>query len=245
VGKVLYVAGHSGPETADDSRTHFGIFEPGVMQLFPAGRVLNLHPWEYNEVPVLLGAALKEDVPIVVLHLTRPPVTIPDRPALGMASHFAAEYGAYIVRDYRPGPRGGALIVQGTSAMANVVKILPELDARRLNVKIAYATSAELFARQTEAYRTAVLSPSDRVDSTVITTQSLASMREWIGNAEAAHYAMSSDWDNRWRTGGTVDEVLDEAHLTPKWLLAGIERFVAEREARLGRLQAEVEAAMR
>jgi transketolase len=35
VGKVIWVAGHSGPETADDSRTHFGIFEPGVTQLFP------------------------------------------------------------------------------------------------------------------------------------------------------------------------------------------------------------------
>ena len=37
VGKVLWVAGHSGPETADDSRTHFGIFAPGVTQLFPDG----------------------------------------------------------------------------------------------------------------------------------------------------------------------------------------------------------------
>jgi transketolase len=245
VGKLLYVAGHSGPETADDSRTHFGVFEPGVMQLFPAGQVLNLHPWEYNEVPVLLGAALREDVPIVVLHLTRPPITIPDRVALGMPSHLAAAQGAYVAREYRKDqPRGGALIVQGTSAMDNVVKILPELDARGLNVKIVYAASAELFARQPEAYRTAVLSPGDRADSTVITTQSLASMRDWIDNAEAVHYAMSADWDNRWRTGGTVDEVLDEAHLSPEWLLAGIERFVGGRGARLGRLQAELAAAM-
>jgi transketolase len=245
VGKLLYVAGHSGPETADDSRTHFGIFAPGVMQLFPAGHVLNLHPWEHNEVPVLLGAALKEDVPIVILHLTRPPIAIPDRAALGMPSHFAAAQGAYVVRNYRPDrPRGGAVIVQGTSAMNSLVKILPEIDARGLNVKIICATSAELFARQPEAYRSAVLSPGDRADSTVITTQSLAAMRDWIGNAEAASYAMSSDWDNRWRTGGTLDEVLDEAHLTPKWLLAGIERFVAERDARLERLQAELEAAL-
>ena len=55
VGKVLWVAGHSGPETAEDSRTHFGIFSPGVTQLFPDGAIINLHPWEYNEVPVLLA----------------------------------------------------------------------------------------------------------------------------------------------------------------------------------------------
>ncbi len=30
VGKVLWIAGHSGPETAEDSRTHFGIFSPVV-----------------------------------------------------------------------------------------------------------------------------------------------------------------------------------------------------------------------
>ena len=47
---------------------------------------------------------------------------------------------------------------------------------------------------------------------------------------------MSADWDDRWRTGGTVEEVLDEAHLSPDWLLAGIERFVAERPARAARL---------
>ena len=63
VGKVLWVAGHAGPETAEDSRTHFGIFETGVTQLFPEGHVIDLHPWEYNEVPVVLAAALATDVP--------------------------------------------------------------------------------------------------------------------------------------------------------------------------------------
>ncbi|MGA3219574.1 MAG: 1-deoxy-D-xylulose-5-phosphate synthase N-terminal domain-containing protein, partial [Acidimicrobiales bacterium] len=65
VGKLLWVAGHSGPETAEVSRTHFGIIETGVTQLFPEGRVIDLHPWEYNEVPVVLGAALALDAPIV------------------------------------------------------------------------------------------------------------------------------------------------------------------------------------
>jgi len=71
---VLWIAGHSGPETAEDPRTHFGIFSIGVTQLFPEGHVIDLHPWEYNEVPVLLGTAFGLDVPIVALHLTRPPV---------------------------------------------------------------------------------------------------------------------------------------------------------------------------
>ena len=57
VGKVIWVAGHSGPETAEDSRTHFGIFSPVVTQLFPEGHVINLRPWEHNEVAPALAAA--------------------------------------------------------------------------------------------------------------------------------------------------------------------------------------------
>ncbi|MEK6716037.1 MAG: 1-deoxy-D-xylulose-5-phosphate synthase N-terminal domain-containing protein, partial [candidate division NC10 bacterium] len=244
VGKVIWVAGHSGPETADDSRTHFGIFEPGVTQLFPEGHVINLYPWEYNEVPVLLGAALRQEVPIVALHLTRPPIEIPDREKLGMASHFEAARGAYLVREYRPGqPKGGVLIVQGTSAMVSIVKILPELDKRDLNVKIIYAASPQLFALQSKEYVQQVLSAGDRADSTVLTTQARWLMHDWLFNKVAEEYAMSSDWDNRWRTGGTLDEVIEEAHLSPQWVLEGIERFVRDRDARLGRLQAELDAA--
>jgi len=244
MGKVIWVAGHSGPETADDSRTHFGIYSPGVTQLFPEGSIINLHPWEYNEVPVLLGAALKLDVPIIGLHLTRPAIEIPDRKKLGIASHFEAARGAYLVRGYRPGqPRGGTLIVQGTSAMRSIVGILPELDERGLNVKIVCATSPQLFALQPEAYRQKLLPPGDRVDSTVITTQARWLMHDWLFNKVAEEYALATDWDNRWRTGGTLEEVVDEAHLSPRFVLEGIERFVRDRDTRLARLQAEIDMA--
>ncbi len=244
VGKVVWVAGHSGPETADDSRTHFGIFAPGVTQLFPQGSVINLHPWEYNEVPVLLGAALQQSAPIVALHLTRPTIQIPDRAALSIPSHFEAARGAYILREYTPGqPRGGTLIVQGTSGMVSVVQVLPELNRRGLNVKIVCATSPELFALQPPSYRQRVLSPGDRVDSTVVTTQARWLMRDWLFNPLAEEYALSSDWDNRWRTGGTLEEVVEEAHLSPSWVLAGIERFVRDREDRLAHIQAELDGA--
>jgi transketolase len=245
VGKVLYIAGHSGPETADDSRTHFGVFAPAVMQLFPKGQVINLHPWEHNEVPVLLGAALKQDVPVVILHLTRPPIPIPDREQLGIASHFEAARGAYVVRDYVAGkPRGGALIIQGTSSMVSVVNLLPELDQRGLNIKVVYGASHELFERQAAEYQLSILSPADRVDSTVLTTQARASMRDWLFNKTAEDYAMSADWDDRWRTGGTVDEVIEQAHLSPGWVLQGIERFVTERAERLSRMRSEIDTAL-
>jgi transketolase len=246
VGKVLWVAGHAGPETAEDSRTHFGIFETAVTQLFPEGHVIDLHPWEYNEVPVVLGAALATDVPIVALHVTRPAIEIPDREALGIPSHFEAARGAYVMRPFRAGrPHGGTVFVQGTTSTANVVKILPKLDELGLNVKIVACISPQLFAMQDEAYREEVTSLGDRWDGMAVTNRAWQTMRHWIGGPIARDYSLTSDWDDRWRTGGTVDEVIDEAHLGPEHILAAIERFVAERKVRMARLREIAEAAER
>ncbi|HEX5451355.1 MAG TPA: hypothetical protein VFW86_03115, partial [Candidatus Limnocylindrales bacterium] len=242
VGKVLWVAGHSGPETAEDSRTHFGIYEPGMTQLFPANHVVDLHPWEYNEVPVVLAAALSLDVPIVALHLTRPSIEIPDRTALGMDSHFDAARGAYLIRNYRPElPQAGMVVVRGTATTNNVVRILPQLEEAGLNVKIVASISPQLFDRQDEAWRERVASAADRWDAMAISNGSLRFMEEWITTPIAREYSMGPDWDGRWRTGGTVDEVLDEAHLSSDYLLAGIERFVRDRPDRLRRLREAVD----
>jgi len=238
LGKVLWVAGHSGPETAEDSRTHFGIFATGVTQLFPDGAVIDLHPWEYNEVPVVLAAAFAQTAPIVALHLTRPAIEIPDRAALGMASHLEAARGAYVLRPYRGDQaRGGTVFVQGTATTANVVKILPKLDERGLNVKIVAAISPQLYALQTPAYRDSVATASERIDAMVITNRARRVMSDWIDHPIVAEYTLSSDWDDRWRTGGSVEEVVAEAHLDPDHLLAGIERFVKDRDERLARLR--------
>ena len=49
-GVLHILAGHSGPETAADARTHFGIFSPQVWKLFPRDQVINLSFWDYNDV---------------------------------------------------------------------------------------------------------------------------------------------------------------------------------------------------
>ncbi|MDZ7376111.1 MAG: transketolase [candidate division KSB1 bacterium] len=239
VGKVLWIAGHSGPETAEDSRTHFGIFAPGVSQLFPEGQVINLYPWEHNEVAPMLGAALATDKPIIILHLTRPPIEIPDRQKLGIASHFEAAKGAYLIRDYKPNlPKMGTIFVQGTSTTANLIKILPRLEEAGFNVKLVAAVSYELFKLQPESYQKSIVSDSDWLDSTVITNTARRNMHDWIFSKISEQYAMCSDWDNRWRTGGSVEELCEEAHISPNWLFKGIERFVKEREQRLQMVKA-------
>ncbi len=238
VGKTIWVVGHSGPETAEDSRTHFGIFAPGVTQLFPRGQIINLHPYEYNEVPVMLGAALRMDVPIIALHLTRPSVEIPNREALGMAPYWEAAKGAYIIKDYDPDrPKKGVVFIRGTKAIDELISILPKLMEAGPNVKIVAALSWYLFERQSKEYQRAIVADKEWADAMIITNTAIDLMGNWTKTPVVKEYSLSADWDNRWRSGGTLDDVIDEAHLGARWQLAAIVKFAKERPARMKKLR--------
>ncbi len=239
VGRLLWIVGHSGPETAEDSRTHFGIFAPGVTQLFPTGHIINLHPWEHNDVAPALAAAFSTDVPIVALHLTRPAIEIPDREKLGIASHFEASKGAYLIRDYDNRPKEGVVIVRGTSSTNTIVSILEQIGSE-YNVKIVSAVSWELFRRQDQAYKDSIISETEWSDSMIVTNTGLRIMHNWISNRIVSEYSVSPDWDDNWRTGGSLDEIIDEAHLSPRWVLKAIRKFASERNSRLERLNKQV-----
>ena len=239
VGRLLWIVGHSGPETAEDSRTHFGIFAPGVTQLFPTGHIINLHPWEHNDVAPALAAAFSTDVPIVALHLTRPAIEIPDREKLGIASHFEASKGAYLIRDYDNRPKEGVVIVRGTSSTNTMVSILEQIGSEH-NVKIVSAVSWELFRRQDQAYKDSIISETEWSDSMIVTNTGLRIMHNWISNRIVSEYSVSPDWDDNWRTGGSLDEIIDEAHLSPRWVLEAIQKFASERNSRLERLNKQV-----
>lgn len=235
-GKVIWVAGHSGPETAEDSRTHFGIYSPGVTQMFPRGQVIDLHPYEPNEVGPALMAALGTDAPIVALHLTRPPIELPDRAALGMGDHREAAKGAYLMRDYDPNrAKDGCVFVRGTSCTASVVELLKQgwFDGDGPNVKLIAAVSHELFMLQPESYRNELVSAEDWANSTFITNNARQNMWLWTANRASYDYAMGPDHDQRWRTGGSVDEIIAEAKLDPASIQEGLSRFVADYDKRM------------
>ncbi len=238
VGKLIWVAGHSGPETAEDSRTHFGIFSPGVTQLLPDGQVINIHPWEHNEVAPALAAALATDIPIVAVHLTRPPIEIPDREALGMTTHLDAAKGAYIIKEYDMNrPKEGLVIVRGTSSTNSLVKILPKLKLKGPNVKVVAAISWELFQQQTEGYRQSTISNQEWMDAMVITNGAKRLMHKWIANRVVEEYSMSPDFDNRWRSGGSLDEIIAESKLDSESVWEGINQFARSRKQRLASIQ--------
>ena len=85
------------------------------------------------------------------------------------------------------------------------------------------------------AERNALVTEEDWFDSTFITNGARMLMAPWTAHRVAFDYAMGSDWDDQWRTGGSVEEIVREAHLDPEHLLEGLGRFADEREERLQR----------
>ena len=61
-------------------------------------------------------------------------------------------------------------------------------------------------------------------------------IHKWIGGKIVEEYSMSPDYDNRWRTGGSVDEIVAESKIDSLSVLKGIKKFVSERELRLSEI---------
>jgi transketolase len=239
VGVLHILSAHSGPETAADARTHFGIFAPQVWKLFPRGQAINLSFWDYNDVAPGYFAAAEiaardRRVGIITLEVARPDFPVADRNHFADTDLRAAAKGLYVIRDFAPGkPRHGYVIAQGSSSTVNLVKVLPKLEAAGVNVKVIAVISEELFDRQPQAYRDSVLPPEARYDLMVVST---GTRRMWpLRNLGPLtdEYSLTSDFDNSWRSGGLEKEVIAEAHLDPDSIFAGVERFANERERRI------------
>jgi transketolase len=241
MGVLHILVGHSGPETAADGRTHFGIFAPQVWKLFPRGQTIHLSFWDYNDVaPAYFAAAeiaaREQKVGIITLEVARPDFPVADRSTFADSDIRAAAKGFYVIRDFVPGkPRHGYVLTTGSSSTVNLVSILPKLEAAGVNVRVVAAISEELFDRQPEAYRHAVLPPEARYDLMVVST---GTRRVWplrdVGPL-TDEYSMTSDWDDQWLTGGLEPDVIAEAHLDAPSILAGISRFARERDSRMER----------
>ena len=181
-------------------------------------------------------ARVERPAAIVCLPAACADFPVADRSTFADTDLRAAAKGFYVIRDFAPGaPRHGYVITQGSSSTVNLVSVLPKLEAAGVNVKVIAAISEELFDRQPESYRHAVLPPDARYDLMVVST---GTRRVWplrdVGPL-TDEYSMTSDWDNQWLTGGLEPDVIAEAHLDAASILAGVQRFAADREKRIGR----------
>ena len=112
---------------------------------------------------------------------------------------------------------------------------MPTLKKSGPNVKIVAAISWELYKRQDKKYRELIIAPDQWNDTMVITNGALRLMNNWISNPIVKKYSMSPDFDNRWRTGGSVGQIIEESQLDPESILNGIKKFAKERLQRLNK----------
>jgi transketolase len=243
-GVLHILAGHSGPETAADARTHFGIFSPQVWKLFPRGQIISLSFWDYNDVAAGYYAAAEiaareKKVGIIAVEVARPDFPVADRSKFADTDIKAAAKGLYVIRDFTPGkPKQGYVIAQGSSATFNLVSVLPKLEEAGINVKVISAISEELFDKQPESYRKSVLPPEAVYDLMFVMS---GTRRMWpLRNVGPLtdDYSMTSDWNNQWLTGGLEPDVIAEAHLDQKSIQDGISRFAKDRSKRLEKTKA-------
>ena len=241
MGVAHVLAGHSGPETAADARTHFGIFSPQVWKLFPKGQVIVLSFWDYNDVAPGYFAAAEiaardPKVGVIVMEVARPDFAVADRSKFADTDMNAAAKGFYVIRDYDESkPKHGVVLSQGSSSTVNLVDSLDGLEEAGVNVKVVAAISEELFDRQSDEYKQSVLSDAEKFNMMVVTT---GTRRVWPVTGVGPltdEYSLTSDWDNQWLTGGTEDDVIKEAHLDQDSIFNAVKRFADDHDARLAK----------
>ena len=241
LGVLNILAGHSGPETAADARTHFGIFSPQVWKLFPRDQVINLNFWDYNDVaPGYLAAAeiaaRDPKVGVIVLEVARPDFPVIDRAKLADSDIKAAAKGFYILKDFDPSkPKEGYIVVQGSSCTSNLVAQMDAIKEAGHNVRIIAAVSEELFNRQPKQYRDEVLPESAKYNMMIVST---GTKRMWPVSGVGPlteEYSLVSDHDDVWLSGGSEGEVLKEARLDPNSIFDAVAKFATEHPERMKR----------
>ncbi len=155
-GFFIMMAAHDGPETGDDGPTHQGLFWMSLFNAYPGIKVYK--PMDANETVEMLFYALEKGEP-VAFSVMRPPTPILKRGKAACCGQDVppakeAINGAYVFKPFRengPDASAGAgkkkivLAICGGQVMANVLEILPELEAQNLDIKIIAVTSPELY----------------------------------------------------------------------------------------------------
>ena len=125
VGVLHILVGHSGPETAADGRSHFGIFATQVWKLFPRGQTIHLNLWDYNDVaPAYFAAAeiaaREPEMGIIMIEVARPDFPVADRAMFADTDLLAARKGFYMIRDFAPGQAEARLRRRSGSSSSTV-----------------------------------------------------------------------------------------------------------------------------
>jgi len=230
----IMINAHSGLKTGEDGPTHA---DPQALQLlqenFPAGSAITLTPWEPQEIWPLVLFALHKRPALLAPFVTRPPETVIDRAALGLAPAAEAVNGLYALR--RAGAeakRDGTIVLQGCGVTTIFVReVLPEIIKRGFNVNVFYVSSAELFAALPKQERDAIYPAELAAEAMGITDFTLPTMHSWVKTQEGISRTLHPFMRGRFLGSGSADKVYKEAALHAEGQLAAVSDYVLARRS--------------
>jgi len=208
------VCAHAGLMTGEDGPTHA---DPQALQLlqdnFPAGAMVTLTPWEPQEIWFLVKEALARRPAVIAPFVTRPPVLVLDRAALGLPPASASAAGVCRLRAAR-GRGQGTVVLQGTGVTyAFVTQVLPLLDREGIDVNAYVVTSSELFDRLPAPERERLFPEAHQAEAMAITDFTMATMTRWVRSDRGRAHALHPFRQGRFLGSGAGAAVMAEAAL--------------------------------
>ena len=226
-GFFIMLAAHDGPDTGEDGPTHQGLFWMSLYTAYPGIKVYK--PMDANETIEMLFYALEKGEPIA-LSVARPDTIVFDRKGVSKASD--AINGAYVFYQSPKGAPSGSrvvLAVAGGQTLINTMEIVPELEAKGLEVKVIAVTSPELF----EELRKSDPKKAQEIFSDEDRGHVIAIHNGWKGFLYP--FLLPKDYTDRtiaidhFLKSGSPKEVYALAELTAKDIKEKIERVVSFR----------------
>ncbi|MCG5076073.1 transketolase [Paraburkholderia tagetis] len=208
---VVYVFTHDSICLGEDGPTHQPVEQLASLRAVPGLTVLR--PADANEVAQAWRAALDEPREPACIVLTRQPVRTFDRSRY--ASAQGLRRGAYVLADAPPGQQPDVLLLATGSEVALCISAYETLKTGNIHARVVSMPSWEIFERQDQAYKDAVLPPEVRARVAVEQAATLGWDRYVgrLGSQVVMHtFGASAPLDAlRTKFGFTPEHVVDEA----------------------------------
>jgi transketolase len=176
---VVYVFTHDSIGVGEDGPTHQPIEQLAAMRSTPG--VVTIRPGDANETVEAWKVALENRHGPTCLALTRQALPTLDRAKFGAASGLAR--GAYVLAD-APDRHPQVVLIGTGSEVSLCVSAGERLKAEGIAARVVSLPSWELFERQSQAYKDAVL-PPEVIARVAVEQASGFGWSRWVGESGA------------------------------------------------------------
>jgi transketolase len=207
--RSIYVYTHDSVGLGEDGPTHQPIEQLSGLRCVPNNTVLR--PADANETAEAWRFAMTHPDGPVALVLSRQKLPFIDRTKYASASGVAR--GAYVLAD-APGGAPQIILLSSGSEVSIILDAQTQLAAAGIRARTVSCPSLEVFARQSEEYRTSVLAPG--IPRVAIEAAHPMSWYQWAGTNGTVigleHFGASSPYQRIYQEFGlTAAHVIDAA----------------------------------